>query len=225
MSGEEGRSGGASVARPVPVRSQSSSDGAASGPGTEQANQRRNLDDTLVLSLVQQYFKLAGVVLVIWIVGYLRFSVSWLMLALVIYMWREKYAKIKDAQIEIAQHASRDEKSSVLARVEDLPSWVGTRTVFITFFSLCVCVRVCFETKSLLPFKVLFGIFIFYFFFFLLRQSDMSGVVYVCSRVIPVGLVETEPCYTCPVIDLRKWGWIVLTIKTSFMVILFFGGV
>lgn len=125
MSGEEGRSGGANTARPAPVRSQSSSsDNGASSTGTDQANRRRNLDDTMVLALVQQYFKLAGIVFVIWIVGYLGFSVSWLMLALIIYMWREKYAKIKEAQIEIAQHASRNEKSSVLARVEDLPSWV-----------------------------------------------------------------------------------------------------
>lgn len=119
MSGEEGRS-----ARPGLVRSQSSRDGATSTSATTEKPKRRNLDDTLVLSLVQQYFKMAAIVFVIWIVGYLGFSVSWLMLALVIYMWREKYAKIKDEQIEIAQHASRDEKSSILARVEDLPSWV-----------------------------------------------------------------------------------------------------
>lgn len=124
MSGEEGRSGGANTARPAPVRSQSSSsDNGASSTGTDQANRRRNLDDTMVLALVQQYFKLAGIVFVIWIVGYLGFSVSWLMLALIIYMWREKYAKIKEAQIEIAQHASRNEKSSVLARVEDLGTY------------------------------------------------------------------------------------------------------
>ncbi|XP_067685941.1 extended synaptotagmin-2-like [Haliotis asinina] len=82
------------------------------------------LDDTLLLNVVTEYFKLAGVVLVVWFVGYFAFSPSWLLLGLVVYVWKEKHTREQKLKIEINQRTARDEKTEILARVEDLPSWV-----------------------------------------------------------------------------------------------------
>ncbi|CAI9735471.1 extended synaptotagmin-2-like isoform X3 [Octopus vulgaris] len=81
-------------------------------------------EDTMVLSLVQRFFKSAVVTFGVWLVGYFNFSFSWLLLGLVVYGWRERFTQVRDMQIEISQTAARDEKKSILARVEDLPSWV-----------------------------------------------------------------------------------------------------
>ncbi|KAL5010091.1 hypothetical protein ScPMuIL_012396 [Solemya velum] len=85
---------------------------------------RKALEDNLLLNLVQRYFKLAGLVLLIWFVGYFSFSPSWLLLGLIVYIWKEKHTRDRQHQIHIAQQTARGEKDAVLARVDDLPSWV-----------------------------------------------------------------------------------------------------
>lgn len=81
-------------------------------------------EETLLLNLVKQYFKYAGAVVAIWGFGYWQFSPAWLMLGLVAYVWKEKKNTENQKKIEISQHASKNEKEAILARVEDLPSWV-----------------------------------------------------------------------------------------------------
>ncbi|GFN89709.1 extended synaptotagmin-like protein 2 [Plakobranchus ocellatus] len=83
------------------------------------------VEDTLLMKVVQKYFKLAGAVSVVWLVGYFKFSVSWLWLLLVVYVWKERSTKAKQHKTAISQEIARDEKSVILARVEDLPSWVN----------------------------------------------------------------------------------------------------
>ncbi|CAL1546958.1 unnamed protein product [Lymnaea stagnalis] len=83
------------------------------------------LDDTLLMSAVTKYFKLAGVVSAVWLVGYFKFSVSWLWLLLVVYIWKERHTKTKQHKFAIYQQLAIDEKAVILARVEDLPSWVN----------------------------------------------------------------------------------------------------
>ena len=82
-------------------------------------------EETLVLNLVKQYFKYAGAVVAIWGFGYWQFSPAWLMLGLVAFVWKEKKVKEHKRRIEISQQASKNEKAAILARVEDLPSWVN----------------------------------------------------------------------------------------------------
>ncbi|KAK6970183.1 extended synaptotagmin-2-like isoform X2 [Biomphalaria glabrata] len=82
------------------------------------------LEDTLLMTAVTRYFKLAGVVSAVWFVGYFKFSVSWLWLLLVVYIWKERHTKERQYKTAISQQLSTDEKSVILARVEDLPSWV-----------------------------------------------------------------------------------------------------
>ena len=87
------------------------------------------VEDTLLMKVVQKYFKLAGAVSVVWLVGYFKFSVSWLWLLLVVYVWKDRNTKAKQHKTAISQEIARDEKSVILARVEDLPSWVSINSV------------------------------------------------------------------------------------------------
>ena len=88
-------------------------------------------EETLVLNLVKHYFKCAGAVVAIWGFGYWQFSPAWLLLGLVAYVWKEKKNKENQKKIEISQQAARNEQAAILARVEDLPSWVS-------FLLICV---------------------------------------------------------------------------------------
>lgn len=89
------------------------------------------MEDALLLTAVQSYFKKAALVLAVWATGYFKFSPSWLLLGLVVYVWKERHQAAKKNTIAIAQEIARDEKGVILARVEDLPSWVNS------FYLLC----------------------------------------------------------------------------------------
>ena len=88
-------------------------------------------EDTLVLNIVKHYFKCAGAVVAIWGFGYWQFSPAWLLLGLVAYVWKEKKNKENQKKIEISQQAAKNEQAAILARVEDLPSWVSS--VYLQF--------------------------------------------------------------------------------------------
>jgi Ca2+-dependent lipid-binding protein len=77
-----------------------------------------------LLPLLMKYFKTVGLLLGVWVLGYFRFSSTWVMIALLCHMLNEEYRKIKDAKKSFAQHAVRNEKEAILARCEELPSWV-----------------------------------------------------------------------------------------------------
>lgn len=86
-------------------------------------------EDMLLMKSVQRYFKLAGIASVVWLMGYFKFSVSWLWLLLVVYIWKEKHMKNRLKKITISQDIARNEKEVILARVDDLPSWVSKSSV------------------------------------------------------------------------------------------------
>lgn len=82
-------------------------------------------DETQLLYLVTKYFKLAGVTLAVWFVGWTRFSPSWLLLGLVLYLWKERHVKQRHRRMKMMQQIAENEKEVILATVEDLPSWVS----------------------------------------------------------------------------------------------------
>lgn len=84
-----------------------------------------------ILSLTLLFFKLSGVLVVVWLWGYIGFSVSWLFLILLAYILNEKYRRSKQIEIAVAQEVARDEKSSILSRITDLPSWVRNFYCFL----------------------------------------------------------------------------------------------
>ncbi|XP_069121833.1 extended synaptotagmin-2-like isoform X4 [Argopecten irradians] len=81
-------------------------------------------DETRLLPIILRYFKLAGVALAVYGFGYTQFSPSWILVGLLAYVWKEKRTQRKHLQIKIQQQIAKDEESTILARVEDLPSWV-----------------------------------------------------------------------------------------------------
>ncbi|XP_033732224.1 extended synaptotagmin-1-like isoform X3 [Pecten maximus] len=81
-------------------------------------------DETRLLPIILRYFKLAGVALAVYGFGYTQFSPGWILMGLVAYVWKEKHNQRKHLQIKIQQQIAKDEESTILARVEDLPSWV-----------------------------------------------------------------------------------------------------
>ncbi|ESO96571.1 extended synaptotagmin-like protein 2-like protein variant [Lottia gigantea] len=93
-------------------------------PAESKAKRTAVLEDTLLFNAVKNYFKYAGVVLGVWGFGYFSFSPSWLLLGLVLFIWKEKNKTSQKLQIAISQEAAKDERAAILARVEDLPSWV-----------------------------------------------------------------------------------------------------
>ena len=79
----------------------------------------------VLLSLLVTYFKLVGLLLGVWFLGYFNFSASWVFIGLFVYIFNLRYRAKKEIQINIAQEMARNEKQAILARVEDLPSWVS----------------------------------------------------------------------------------------------------
>ncbi|XP_019630171.1 PREDICTED: extended synaptotagmin-2-like [Branchiostoma belcheri] len=77
-----------------------------------------------LLVLIKKYAMTLGLLVVVWLVGYWAFSVSWIMLGLFVWMAREKRQRAKEFKIKTARKAAQNEQETVLARLEDLPSWV-----------------------------------------------------------------------------------------------------
>ncbi|CAG5126272.1 unnamed protein product, partial [Candidula unifasciata] len=94
-------------------------------PSIPKYMQKSIVEDTVLMNVVQRYFKLAGVASVVWLVGYFDYSVSWLWLFLVVYVWKEKHYRARKYRKLVARDIARDEKEVILARVDDLPSWVN----------------------------------------------------------------------------------------------------
>jgi len=90
--------------------------------------------DTLLVSVIKRYFKYAGAALAVWGFGYVQLSPAWILLGLVIVVWKEKHNKLQQQRIEISQHAAKNEKEAILARLEDLPSWV-------LYILSCICIN------------------------------------------------------------------------------------
>ena len=78
-----------------------------------------------ILPLAKKYFKTVGLLVGVWCVGYFRFSATWLLIPPFFYILNDEYRKSKNAQKAFALEAAVDEKSAVLARIDELPSWVS----------------------------------------------------------------------------------------------------
>ena len=99
--------------------------GKKQGTSNEKPSQdKKVVEDTLLLNTIQSYFKKAAFVLAIWTVGYFKFSPSWLLFGLVVYVWNERHLAAKKNSITIAQNIALDEKRVILNGLGDLPSWV-----------------------------------------------------------------------------------------------------
>ncbi len=82
------------------------------------------------LKCIIKYFKSCGFVLPIWVLGYFNFSPAWVLLGLFGFVMGNEYKKIKDSRTHMAKDLVTNEKAAILARTEDLPSWVSFSCVY-----------------------------------------------------------------------------------------------
>lgn len=81
--------------------------------------------DDGVFGLIYSIVKKVTVVGAIYLVGYMNWSVAWLITPVVLAVTREYWRKTSDMRREIAKaSAVANEKDVILARISDLPAWV-----------------------------------------------------------------------------------------------------
>lgn len=81
--------------------------------------------DDGVFGLIYSVVKKVTLVGAIYLVGYMNWSVAWLITPVVMAVTREYWRKTSDMRREIAKaSAVANEKDVILARINDLPAWV-----------------------------------------------------------------------------------------------------
>ncbi|XP_019621531.1 PREDICTED: extended synaptotagmin-2-like [Branchiostoma belcheri] len=95
-------------------------------PKVEADRSWRDMWDTYhpTMESMRVYVMSLGLLVLVWLVGYWGFSVTWVMLGLFIWMWREKKIRKKNYKIQTARGVAQNEQSTILSCVQDLPSWV-----------------------------------------------------------------------------------------------------
>lgn len=97
---------------------------AVSAPGTTASPPRTQAQGVQLLALGLRSAKLAALLVAVWLIGYLRLSVTWALLVVIGYVVGEELTKNRLGKRRYAAQADRDEQTAVLARVDELPSWV-----------------------------------------------------------------------------------------------------
>lgn len=88
--------------------------------------------DDSIFSLVYSIVKKVTIVGAIYLVGYMNWSVAWLITPVVFAVTREYWRKTSDSRREIAKaSAVANEKDVILARITDLPAWVINIFIFL----------------------------------------------------------------------------------------------
>ncbi|CAH1773795.1 unnamed protein product [Owenia fusiformis] len=92
--------------------------------GSKKATKKLANEDDQLLPFITSYFKNCGLVGLIFGAGYFNFSIAWPIFGLLIFMWNEKRKRARQYRIDTTHALVKDEKATVLARVDELPSWV-----------------------------------------------------------------------------------------------------
>lgn len=88
------------------------------------ANQPRSSDS--IFNLLYMIAKKVSLVGAIYLVGYMNWSVAWLITPIVLAVTREYWRQTSETQREVAKaSATANEKDVILARINDLPAWVN----------------------------------------------------------------------------------------------------
>jgi len=77
-----------------------------------------------------------GMILGVWLVGYFRYSVTWVLVPSIVYVGVVEYRKWRKAAA-----GGQEDEQSLLGRVEELPSWVSTARVTVRVrIGLVLCI-------------------------------------------------------------------------------------
>ena len=66
----------------------------------------------------------AGMILGVWLVGYFRYNVTWVLVPSIVYVGVVEYRKWRKSAAGV-----QEDEQSLLGRVEELPSWVSTARI------------------------------------------------------------------------------------------------
>ncbi|KAJ0181251.1 hypothetical protein K1T71_003336 [Dendrolimus kikuchii] len=82
-------------------------------------------DSLSVFSTIYRFFKKVSIVGVVYLVGYMQWSVAWLIGPVILSVLRDQWRKESEYRRNLAKTAAlSSEKDVVLARLDDLPAWV-----------------------------------------------------------------------------------------------------
>ncbi|XP_073945230.1 extended synaptotagmin-like protein 2 isoform X3 [Choristoneura fumiferana] len=82
-------------------------------------------DSVSVLSMIYRFFKKVSMVGAVYLVGYMQWSVAWLIGPVVLSVLRDQWRKDSEYRRNLAKTtAVSSEKDVILARIDDLPAWV-----------------------------------------------------------------------------------------------------
>ncbi|CAF0965132.1 unnamed protein product [Adineta ricciae] len=77
-----------------------------------------------LISMVKKYLEIVGLVFFVWLLGYFHFSVSWILLAVFIYLFRQQQRAKSKLRHRMLMEINDNEEQYVKARLDELPSWV-----------------------------------------------------------------------------------------------------
>lgn len=95
------------------------------GNGTTAVTKPRTTDDNSIFSVFYSVGKKIAIVGSIYLVGYMGWSVAWLIAPVILSVARDQMAKTSEKKRDIAKaSALASEKDVILARIDELPAWV-----------------------------------------------------------------------------------------------------
>jgi hypothetical protein len=86
---------------------------------------QKKIGGTSILNVLYSFAKKIGTVAIVYLIGYFEFSAAWLIGPVILSVIREEWKKENELRRNVAKAAALcNEKEVILARVDDLPSWV-----------------------------------------------------------------------------------------------------
>ncbi|KAH8341183.1 hypothetical protein KR074_008970, partial [Drosophila pseudoananassae] len=99
--------------------------GNGNGNGNKAVATRATSDEDSIFSILYTVSKKVAIVGSIYLVGYMGWSVAWLIAPVILSVAREQLAKTSEKKRDIAKaSALASEKDVILARIDELPAWV-----------------------------------------------------------------------------------------------------
>lgn len=95
-------------------------------PTVVKPKQKTRSDDS-IFNIFYSVVKKVSVVGAIYLVGYMNWSVAWLITPVILAVTRECWNKTNEIKRQVAKaSATANEKDVILARINDLPAWVNS---------------------------------------------------------------------------------------------------
>ncbi|CAF1631558.1 unnamed protein product [Rotaria magnacalcarata] len=77
-----------------------------------------------LISLLKRYLEIVGLVVIVWILGYFHLSVSWILLVVLVYLFRQRQRALFKERHKMLNEINNNEEQYIKARLDELPSWV-----------------------------------------------------------------------------------------------------